>query len=178
MTNQDIVEGLKRSDLRIFDYLYHHYRSRVIRLVMAKGGTKDDGEDVFHEVLLKLPKSILTYNEAGSFDNWFMTIAYYTWIGILRSRKNHTSTNELFYIKDDSEESLERVLVKERKYDRVYVALKKLGQSCQDVLRGFYYDDHSSKELAEIHGTNDGAMRGRLSYCRDKLREMLQTMPE
>jgi RNA polymerase sigma factor (sigma-70 family) len=172
MTDQEIVKGLEQNDPRVYEYLYRTWGGKVIGYVLKNGGTMDDAQDVLQEVLLQLPNAILTYQERGKLIQWFFTIVGNTWMQILRRRKKHaaTSLDDLFYLEDTGDESLERKIVKDRKYEALLSALETLGEPCQESLRLFHLDKVPSSELAKKYNINDNAMRARLWNCRAQWR--------
>jgi RNA polymerase sigma factor (sigma-70 family) len=168
MTDQEIVEGLEKNLPQVYAYLYETLYAKVKGYVMQRGGSEQDAEDVFHEVLLKLPKAILTYQEHGKFFRWFFTIVGNTWAEMLRRRKNQVPLSEVFHPVDDSDDELPSLLVKERKYEILYKTLGQLSADCQQILRLFHLDKVDSKDIAAKLGVADGAMRVRLKRCRDR----------
>jgi RNA polymerase sigma factor (sigma-70 family) len=174
MTDNDILAGLKQNDPRVFQFLYKTYGGKVLGIVMQNSGSREDGEDLLHELVLTIWQNVKAdkYTDMGKFQSYFFTVAYQMWLNILRGRKVHgtKSVDELYYLKDDSTEELMRSLVKNRHLEAVYKGLEQLGEMCQDILRKFHLEDKSSKHLAAELGINDNAMRVRLFDCRQKLK--------
>jgi RNA polymerase sigma factor (sigma-70 family) len=171
MTDQEIVTGLRQGERRVYDYLYQTFGGKVMGYVMKNSGSAEDAEDVLQEVLLKLHTAIHRYDEQGKFAKWFFTIVGNTWLNILRGRKTEkgsVSLDDVFHLKDEGDESLERVVAKERKYEMLYNALEKLEAKCSSILRLFHFEDKSSKEIADAYNMEDGTVRVNLKRCRDK----------
>jgi RNA polymerase sigma factor (sigma-70 family) len=162
MTNQEIVAGIKQNDPKAYEHLYRSYGGKVLGYVMQKGGTLDDGKDVLQETMLKLPTSIKNYEEQGIFFKWFFTIVGNTWAQILRGRKREQKQAE-----DDDFDALERVIVRERKYEAMEAAFEKLDAMCRRILHWFHVEGKSSQEIAVLEQISDNNARVRLKRCRD-----------
>jgi RNA polymerase sigma-70 factor (ECF subfamily) len=178
MTNHAITTGIKQQDASVYAYLYQTLGGKVKGYVLKNSGTREDAEDVLQQVFLELPTAILGYKEEHKFLSWFFTIVGNTWAQVLRKRKTRTftSTDELFYLEDNSAESIEHNIVKERKYEILYKELKTLPEECETLLRLFYIEDLGSKVLAERYKIEDNAMRVRIKRCRDKLVKKIENV--
>ena len=52
---------------------------------------------------------------------------------------------------------------------------RNIGEVCQRILKGFYYEDLSMKELLkEFNYENDQMLRNRKSICMKKIKDLLQ----
>ncbi len=176
MTDQQILEGLRIKDPSVFKYLFKEYGDKVVGYVMKNSGSREDGEDLTIEVVVKIWQNVSLghYQDNNKFRSYFFTVAYNTWLNILRGRKIRTTESDevLKIIPDDDSEDFIRNLIKNKRLDALEKALSQLGAMCQNILKQFHLNEKSSKELAEELSINDNAMRVRLHDCRLKLKNL------
>jgi RNA polymerase sigma-70 factor (ECF subfamily) len=63
---------------------------------------------------------------------------------------------------------------KESDLAKVYTAIKDLPQDQQVVLRLFYLEEYSLKEISEIVNKSAGTVKSRLYHAREKLKTILK----
>ena len=52
MKDSEILEGIRRGDERMLDYLYRKYYRMMTKIVLSKSGTEVESKDVYQEALL------------------------------------------------------------------------------------------------------------------------------
>ena len=147
----------------IFDDLLTRSRGRLA--AVAGAYAYGDADDLLQEILLQIWRSLSTFKGDSSIDTWSYRVALNTALTWRRSqsrrRKNIPSEasnlNELPVAADghDSANLLDQFLKALSKSDRALVLL--------------YLDDQSGKEMAEITGLTEGAIRVRVHRIKQKL---------
>ncbi|NJO63438.1 MAG: hypothetical protein HC836_36110 [Richelia sp. RM2_1_2] len=61
MTDVELIEKIKNGDERAYRFVYKH-KSLILKMVFKNGGSQEDGEDVFQNMML-----IFVYNEKSKF---------------------------------------------------------------------------------------------------------------
>ena len=85
-TAREIAEGILNQNKAVYDFLYAFYLPKAIKLTCKNKGTKEDGEELFTDVIM-----VILYNyetgkyipENGTFDSYFNTIAKRLWLSLI-----------------------------------------------------------------------------------------------
>jgi RNA polymerase sigma-70 factor (ECF subfamily) len=147
----------------IFDELLLRSRGRLA--AVAGAYAYGDADDLLQEILLQIWRSLSTFKGDSSIDTWCYRVALNTALTWRRSqtrrKKNIPSEasnlNELPTASDghDPAKLLEQFLRTLSKSDRALVLL--------------YLDDLNGKQMAEVTGLNEGAIRVRIHRIKQKL---------
>ena len=147
----------------IFDELLERSRGRLAAIAGAYAYS--DADDLLQEILLQIWRSLSTFKGDSSIDTWSYRVAINTALTWQRSqarrKKNIPSEtsnlNELPTGTDGHDDAnlLDQFLKTLSKSDRALVLL--------------YLDDLSGKEMAEVTGLTEGAIRVRIHRIKLKL---------
>ncbi len=181
-TARAIMEGILNRDLKIYKYLDANFRWKTINYVRKNSGTKEDGEELYNDVLCNIYLNIERgkYDpDKGTFQSYFMQIARNQWHHCLRKRKGIDNTVELNEVienthpdtPDDSDN-----------YYTLVGLLKKhvetLKESEQELIRLFYYEQNSIDAVALQLGMTNDYTKVKLYRTREKLRKLANNDPE
>ncbi|MVM40554.1 sigma-70 family RNA polymerase sigma factor [Spirosoma sp. HMF3257] len=155
-----------------FERLYERYCDKVYRKCLSF--TKDPvrAEDLTHDIFLKLVVKLSGFREQAKFSTWLYSITYNYCTDQLRS---HNLRREVYM--DDGWERLdvsedeglaELAEMEARQLER---ALHQLPPEEQSMLLMKYQDDISIRDIANINGLTESAVKMRLKRSRDKLRK-------
>lgn len=124
-------------------------------------------DDLAQDALLKAYMSYEGLNEAGKFKSWIFTIAYNTFVSSCRSQRQTTGYEAVADMSSAgrSDDAF--------KYQGLYAALDLLPEKERSSILLFYLEGYSIKEIAEITGSKDDAVRQQLSRGRSHLRVFL-----
>ena len=147
----------------IFDDLLARSRGRLA--AVAGAYAREDADDLLQEILLQIWRSMSTFKGDSSIDTWSYRVAIntaLTWRRTQSRRKKRipaeaSDLNELPTGTDghDSAHLLDQFLQTLSKKDRALVLL--------------YLDDLTGKEMAEVTGQSEGAIRVRIHRIKQKL---------
>ena len=150
----------------IFEELLARSRGRLA--AVAGAYAYGDADDLLQEILLQIWRSLSTFKGDSSIDTWSYRVAINTaltwrrtkirrkkWIPSEVSNLNELPTTESGHDSANLLEQLDQFLQTLSKKDRALVLL--------------YLDDVSGKEMAEITGQSEGAIRVRIHRIKQKL---------
>src|SRR5438309_1055208 len=83
---RDIVAAARRGDPPALAALYRAHSAAVFRLAYRLTGTREDAEDVVHDVFVGLPEALERYEERGSFTSWLKRVTARVALMRLRAR--------------------------------------------------------------------------------------------
>src|SRR5579871_576208 len=90
-----IAEGLKRQDAGLLDTLIVRYQHRLLRYLLYLTSNREQAEDLFQEVWMRVLVRGSQFNGKARFDTWLFTIARNLVIDYRRKR-TVASLDELF----------------------------------------------------------------------------------
>ncbi len=172
MTEQEIFDGIARKDNKIFLYMYQKYQDSIIRMVQKNSGNADDAMDIFQEGLIALWTNIsqgkFKMQDKAKISTYFYALCRNIWISRLRKKKN-VQTIEDSQIEDvadevdEQEEYYRRINQLEKHFER-------LGEACKKLLKLFYYEKASLKEIATTMNLTEKTAKNTKYRCMKSLR--------
>jgi len=58
LSDKQILEGIKAKDTEALNYLYTEYKEKIIKYVINNSGSKEEGEDIFQDAVIKVYKEV------------------------------------------------------------------------------------------------------------------------
>ncbi len=156
---QKLVKKAKDGEVEAFGLLYDHYLPKIYRFVLLKVSYREEAEDLAHQTFLKAWENISHYDSMGySFGSWLYQIARNATIDYYRKSRPQVSIEEaaeLPFEGDFLQESIDSKI----EWKKLTEGIKKLKDTEQDVLVMRFVEDLSLKEVAEILGKSEGAVK-------------------
>ncbi len=184
-TNQQIAKGIIACDDKIYLYLVECFLKKVITHVCRNSGSREDGEELFDDVVLSIFEKIQDGKfdvNGGAFGGYFMTIVRNKWLDHLRKQHRVIHTEDLDVTSQTISGYDEGELVAEEIYLIQLRAISKhlqhLKKDEQEFMRMYYYAKQSLKTIAEYLGITDGNARVKHLRIKEKLRKMIANDPE
>lgn len=158
-------EGDRRNSSRIDKYeirltdLYEEYYNKIARYVYVHIGDREEAEDIAGEVFLKALKSLNSYREQGvPMQGWLFRIAHNLTVDHLRKmnkRRIVPIDSAALLGNDDPADTAEKNI----EFERVTEAMKQLTMEQKEVINLRFFGGFTSKEVGQILGKSDGAVR-------------------
>jgi len=162
-----LIEAVRAGNPEALAALYREHAAALYRLAYRLTGTREDAEDVVHDVFVGLPEALIRYDERGKFMSWLKRVAARVALLRLRSRQRRR------------EVSLDVADHKTRPpVDANVIALEGAVNSLPDSLRVVIMlkevEGYSHGEVAELLGTSVAACRVRAARALARLRKALE----
>ena len=146
MKDSKILELIEEGNEFALDVLYKKNYRMIVNLIIRNNGTEEEAKDIFQDSLivfwqkasskeLVLTSKISTYIYSISQNLWRKELI----------RKKRTSNEEKDGISNPDMEVDERVRI-------LNMCIDQLGETCQKVLRYYYFDKLSMNDIAEKLG--------------------------
>ena len=157
---QNLIKQAIRGDSSAFGSLYDHYQAAIYRFVAVKVGSREEAEDITHQVFLSAWQNIRGYKHRGyPFSSWLYQIARNQVIDHYRAKKNEVSLDKM----DPDYFALPAAahfdLATKLQVEKVHNAVKQLKPEYQDVIIMRFVEDISLKETATILRKTEGAVK-------------------
>ena len=174
-----LMEQAKNGNQEAFGSLYKLYFVPVFRYVSLRIGNRIETEDLTQTVFLKVFKSIERYRDENKDPlAYFFTVARNTVIDFWRKKKRKeipledTDENELET--DDSSHDLVEQAEKELSQNTLKKALGILTDEQKEVIVLKFISDLSNKEISDVIGKSEEAIRQLQCRALKKLRDNLK----
>ena len=184
VTDAELVEAIS-SKLHVNGallYLYKRHYHGLERYVLTNQGTQADAEDLVQEVMVSLVDLIQRgkYRGEASIKSLLYTLARNHWVSVLRKRGSDVRREEWFETeRGQIEEDVSNHLLDLEAQQTLTGVFNRLGEVCQKILRLFYYEDLSMREiLLQTDFGSEQALRNKKSKCLKDLTEFVRSKPE
>jgi len=173
ITDEELVRRyLETQRNEYFERLYERYCDKVYRKCLSFSKNNAQAEDLTHDIFLKLVMKLGSFKEQAKFSTWLYSITYNYCADYARSTNRYREV----YVDDgwermDLSEDDGLAELAEMEAQQLKKALGKMPFDEQTMLLMKYQDDISIREIAEVHGLTESAVKMRLKRSRDKLRK-------
>lgn len=183
-TDTDIVKSVENeadtNDAVMF--LYEQYADQISSFIIGKGGSQQDGQDVFQEAVVAFINVVRNgkYRGEASVKTFLVSIAKNIWYNELRKRQS-TGNREKLY--EDSRQTIETDItayIGDREIRQQFLEiLGKLGENCKKILLLFYYEDMPMKDMVnELPYENEQVVRNKKYKCLQQLTTLVKAHPK
>lgn len=147
--------------------LYREHGPALYRLAYRLTGTREDAEDVVHDVFVGLPEALARYEERGKFSSWVKRVTARVALNRLRGRTRR---------REVSLELVDRAPVPSTHTDTTALeaAVNRLPDPLRVVILLKEVEGYSHREVAELLGISVGASRVRTARALARLRKVLE----
>jgi RNA polymerase sigma-70 factor (ECF subfamily) len=165
-------EGSKRE---LFNLIWNQYQKRIVFFI--RNMVKDNAEDLFQDVMLKVYRNLDKYNPLYSFNSWIYSIARNHCLNFIN--KNRLPAQSL----ESGDESL--YSGRENNSPEVASINKELSQKIENVLNTFseenrqvaflyFYEGLKNREIAQVMDVPTGTVKSRLHKIREIFKKDLE----
>ncbi|MBL8002220.1 MAG: sigma-70 family RNA polymerase sigma factor [Flavobacteriales bacterium] len=172
MSDPEILQAIRDGrDHAAFTALYVHL-PKVIRLVKANSGGRDEAKDIFQDALVIFHRKARTegFTLTSSISTFLFAICRNLWREELRRRDRSLTDWKLEGLPDEPAD-LTALLAREGEYRTAEQALRSLGEKCLEVLKRFYILHEPLTQIARALGfAGEGAAKTRKYKCLEEAR--------
>jgi RNA polymerase sigma factor (sigma-70 family) len=173
----NIIDGIRRQDDKILNWLYDNYFQTVKNHVLGNNGSVEDVSDVFQDTIIVLYNQITdnSLKLTSDLKGYFFGIARNVWSAQLR-RKQKTVELETDFADEDKAEAEEQYdPVLERIISKVFPLLK----PDQQMVLKLYSEGITFEEIAiKMNLKNEVYARRKKYLCKEALLELVKEDPE
>ena len=176
ITDELLLQKAGDGDQAAFLELYDRYREPIFRFAYRLLGSIEIAEDVTHDCFLSLIRKPENYRpERASLKTYLYAAARNLALKHFRDQGRETGMDEISEEpKDSPSRGPLRRLLDEELATHVREAIFSLPALQREALILFEYEGLSLREVAEIAGTDVGAVKARLYRAREALRRILK----
>jgi len=168
----EIAAGLKRQDAGLIDQLIQRYQHRLLRYLLYLTSNREQAEDLFQEVWMRVMLRGAQFNGKARFDTWLFTVARNLVID-LRRKRTMSSLDEMFEASGEDERvgGIEIAADGPTPFDqcasgedrnRLAAALLQVEPLHREVLVLRFHEDLSLEEIANVTRAPLSTVKSRL----------------
>ncbi len=148
---------------KYIEKMIEKYSNIVYRLALTRTKSKENSEDVYQEVFLRLYKKLPNFENEEHEKAWLIRVTINCSKNLLNSKflKNTTQIKE-----DITFETKER-------HD-IYYAVQELPLKYRTIIYLYYYENYKINEISKILKINENTVKSRLSRAREKLKQKIE----
>lgn len=160
---QSYIARAREGDSSAFGALYESYAPAIYRFIAVKVSTRQEAEDLLHEVFMSAWQKLPGFTEQGfPFGSWLYKIARNRVIDHYRTKKVSVSIDDETSGFEDLEDKVTPVgeaLDQTLDIEAIKGALDQLSDEQREVIEMRFMADLSPAEIAQITGKREGTVR-------------------
>lgn len=174
ISDAQIIESYQNGDKRIIALLVKRWHQTFCRVAYRYTKDVDSAKDIAQESWTIILGKLGSIEDPDKFKSWAVTIVVRRSIDWLRS-KNHERAKLLTYYREKPTDLSKNIDHQHQKLKKeLLLGLSELSANQEHVIRLFYIESYSLKEIAEIIGISVGTAKSRLFHAREKLKSIVK----
>lgn len=163
----------KDNNHHAFRKLYERLNEKLYRFIFYIVLNENIAQEITHEAFLALYDKRKMYRSDYQVSTWLWTIARNKAYDYTKKRKEGHIDDELLAIIPNDDLSVLQKLAQEASSETIRDALAKLPDSQRDAIL-LWMDDYNTKEMAEIMGKSEQAVKNLINRGKNKLKDLLE----
>lgn len=174
LTEEMLIARMKSGDRHAFAQIYMKYRASVYGTACLISGNAQDGEDITQETFIKAFLHCKELKSDKMFRYWLFKILNRTAWQLLKRRQSEIPDENILDKAELKGNPLtEDMLLQKEQQNEVYQAVMKLDLKLRIVVILYYYNEMTTKQIAEAVDCYEGTVKSRLFTARKQLRQLL-----
>ncbi|TAH24695.1 MAG: sigma-70 family RNA polymerase sigma factor [Cytophagales bacterium] len=170
MTDIDIIEGIRKGDEKLIDFLYKKNYKMMVNLIVKNNGSEEEARDIYQEALIILWQKAKSddFVLSSKISTYLYSVCMNLWRKELERKSRHTNDaiEKGEYLDNDKNESA-RI---------IHECINSLGDTCKQILMYYYFDEMSMNDIAEKLGfANADTAKTRKYKCKQELDKLVKS---
>jgi len=176
-TDEAIVADLQRNaDAELFAVLYDRYTAKVFQKCLGMTRNKQLAADLTHDIFLMAFLNLPKFDHRSRFGTWLYSITYNRCLDQLRKDKRQRATEADDDLPGDLPEDRYEAELLEMRAEHLPNVLEALAPDDRALLLMKYQDDLGVKDMAEVLGLGESAVKMRLMRARERALQLYRTI--
>lgn len=168
---KSLILRAKEGDEKAFEEVYNTYYTPLFRYILTRIKNTNEAEDMTQVIFTKIWKAIASWETSHTSPlAFFFTIARNTLIDHFRKNNHREIVSDEIVIEHTKSISIEDNADDSK--DQILEAVRNLSEDQQEVIKLYYTNDLTYKEIAEIVSKSEDTIRQIHSRAIKKLREI------
>lgn len=148
---------------KYLEKMIEKYSNMIYRLALVRTKTKENSEDVYQEVFLRLAKKMPNFESEEHEKAWLIRVTINCSKNLLNSK----------FLKNTTELKEEIVFETKERHD-IYYAVQQLPLKYRTVVHLHYYENYKINEISRILGIKENTVKSHLARAREKLKNAME----
>ncbi len=157
-----------------FSVLYQRYASKVFGKCLSILKDYDEAKDAVQDIFVKIMTNLASFGERAQFSTWIYSITYNYCIDIIRKKKKEKTlfTDDIERVPDIAAEEVPDEFLLAMEVKRLKTILELLPHSDRMILLMKYQDDMSIRDISEVMGKTESAVKMKIKRAKHKAQEL------
>jgi len=178
MNDTDLAEQIKHGNKNAFRFLMEKNQNLVWGLIYRMVKVREDAEDLYQEVFIRVYKDIKYYKGNAKLSTWIGSIAFNVSTDYLRKKgrtKNREAEDEKVLLKLESEvRDPHNILERNHMKKQMQQLINKLPEKYLSVITLYHLKEFSYLEISEITEMPVGTVKSYINRGRALLKKMIE----
>lgn len=182
VSDKALFKGLSKGSETAFRTVYEANRNTFLNYAKKYGLDTEDVLDIYQDAYVALYENIQSgkFKELkSSLSTYLISIGKYMILEKLRKNKKTVNSESILEISQDMDQTLENFDVVQKSLNPRQQLLnshfERLGEKCKAILKLFYYQKYSIKQIMEIGGYNsENVVKSQKSRCLKSLKDAMK----
>lgn len=177
LSQSELVDAIKSNKADVLKHVYTVNYPKVEAMVLKNSGSIEHAKDIFQDtfitVWIHIKQNKFTPLNDSALQGYIYRISKNKWTDILRSKsfKNVKTLDES--TSKNMDETEEHIESEDHKLKMAMTAFENLGEPCKQLLKTFYFEKKSLKEISETLQIEETSARNKKYRCMQKLRAVV-----
>ena len=170
-----LITAIKDNNSIALKSFYTSNYPKIEALILKNSGSQEHAKDIYQDAFISMwnnirNESFVPQNDTA-LQGYLYQIAKNKWMDVLRSKRFKTTQSlteeRTLYLKQDEVEVDDG---HDKKLNTTMKAFEDLGQPCKDLLKTFYFEKKSLRDIASELNIEESSVRNKKYRCMEKLR--------
>lgn len=148
---------------KYLEKMIEKYSNMIYRLALVRTKTKENSEDVYQEVFLRLARKMPNFESEEHEKAWLIRVTINCSKNLLNSK----------FLKNTTELKEEIVFETKERHD-IYYAVQQLPLKYRTVIHLHYYENYKINEISRILGIKENTVKSHLARAKEKLKNAME----
>ncbi len=158
-TSADFIQAFHLGEEEAFEQLFREYFASLSLFAIKLISNESEAEDIVQDCFESLWKRKKSLTHIDSIKSYLYTSIRYRCINFLKKRKKNFDQESVLSKTADITPDIESLVVMAETAKELYSAIESLPPRMQEVLRLYYLEGKSYKEIGEMLNTAPGTVR-------------------
>lgn len=153
--------------------IYERYSKALYLYALSLTGNPQDAEDLVQETVVK---AFLSYEATGSIKSWLIIVLRNEFLNLMRKRKREVYENPSLSLDNKASYEFDLLdnIIQNEERKQLYLAIRKLPVTMQEILIESVYLNMRDEEIALLHRTSQENVRQIRSRAKKKIIEFMK----
>tara|TARA_R110002072_G_scaffold174802_5_gene330413 strand:- start:4614 stop:5168 length:555 start_codon:yes stop_codon:yes gene_type:complete len=173
-----LVFEIQNNNETVLKKLYQENYFKTEKFILKNKGSISQAKDIYQEAFIAVWQNVKNGNfvpkNETALQGYLYQIAKNKWIDFLRSNQYKKTTRISVDMNTGMQEPIEENKEADLHHKVIESRFKMLGKECKDLLRLFYYEKKSLREISKVFDINEASARNKKYRCIQQLKTQIK----